>query len=136
MRGVRYIMEAVNQQLNHGVANNNIYLKKRVKDQGRNKHSFTMTKESIEPAIVEAKLEKLLSHVEELERRLSLKANEVVEFQVLQQRSELDDLFLIMKRIEERMHKLESSLNKAPDVNDEPVFVPRKFRKNDKSFFL
>ncbi|MCD8501732.1 MAG: hypothetical protein LRY71_08715 [Bacillaceae bacterium] len=122
-------MEAVNQQLNHGVANNNIYLKKRVKDQGRNKHSFTMTKESIEPAIVEAKLEKLLSHVEELERRLSLKANEVVEFQVLQQRSELDDLFLIMKRIEERMHKLESSLNKAPDVNDEPVFVPRKFRK-------
>ena len=129
MRGVRYIMEAVNQQLNHGVANNNIYLKKRVKDQGRNKHSFTMTKESIEPAIVEAKLEKLLSHVEELERRLSLKANEVVEFQVLQQRSELDDLFLIMKRIEERMHKLESSLNKAPDVNDEPVFVPRKFRK-------
>lgn len=122
-------MEAVNRQLKFGEEYANFYFRKRVKEQDKNKMGYSTTKQSIDPTLVESKLEVLLSHVEELERKISCKANEVVEYQVLQQRSELDDLFKIMQRIEERMQRLESGLAKSNNLIYEPVLVPRKNRK-------
>ncbi|MCT8138938.1 chromosome-anchoring protein RacA [Anaerobacillus sp. CMMVII] len=60
--------------------------------------------------ILEDKLEQLMIHIEQLERKLSVKADEVVEYQVLQHRNELDNLFTMITKIDERMNRIEQQL--------------------------
>lgn len=64
----------------------------------------------IATTIFEEKLDHLLIHIEQLERKLSVKADEVVEYQVLQHRTELDSLFSMLTKIDERMSKIEQQL--------------------------
>lgn len=92
----------------------------------------------IESGLVEEKLDYLLMHIDELERKLSVKADDVVSYQVLQHRSELDHLFVIMKNIEERMGKIEKSLNpihkkeevaSGEEIQIQPITAPRKKKR-------
>ena len=64
----------------------------------------------IAASVFEEKLEQLMIHIEQLERKLSVKADEVVEYQVLQHRSELDSLFSMITKIDERMSRIEQNL--------------------------
>lgn len=91
--------------------------------------------EMVSTVVVEEKLDKLMIHIEQLERKLSVKADEVVEYQVLQHRSELDSLFTMVSKIEERMRNMEQHLIPVEQkVVGEPVHqLPTKLKKSKKS---
>jgi chromosome-anchoring protein RacA len=84
--------------------------------------------------VLEDKLEQLIIHIEQIERKLSVKADEVVEYQVLQHRSELDNLFTMITKIDERMSKIEQHLpaleqkvvGGAEDHLPQQILKPRK----------
>jgi chromosome-anchoring protein RacA len=85
--------------------------------------------------VLEDKLEQLIIHIEQIERKLSVKADEVVEYQVLQHRSELDSLFTMITKIDERMSKIEQQL---PSLEKKVVggvedHVPQHIKKTRKN---
>lgn len=53
-------------------------------------------------------VKKLTDRIEDLERQIGQKADDVVSFQVLQHRSEIEDVMKSLAKIEERIEKLES----------------------------
>ncbi len=86
--------------------------------------------------VFEEKLEQLMIHIEQLERKLSVKADEVVEYQVLQHRTELDSLFTMITKIDERMSKIEQHLPEMEKkvvggvVNNVPEQLKKPRRKS------
>ncbi len=102
------LLKTIKEQLNRGLT------MKEIREKDVNFQSVIRDdekKEEMIPVFVfEEKLEQLMIHIEQLERKLSVKADEVVEYQVLQHRSELDSLFSMVSKIDERIQKMEQNL--------------------------
>jgi len=98
------IMRGVQRQLQQG---------KRMKDitiNGMESPKTTERSTKIETALYEGKLEEVMNRVQELDHRLSQKADEVVSYQLLKHRSELDDMMKMIVTLEERLTKMESKM--------------------------
>ncbi|WP_059105152.1 chromosome-anchoring protein RacA [Shouchella shacheensis] len=59
----------------------------------------------------EARLAQLFTHVDELEEKLEAKADDVVSYQLLKHRSELDEMAGLLSRLESRMERIEEKMN-------------------------
>ncbi len=99
------VLKQIKEQLNRGFTMNEIR-----KTTTSSKVIEVKNEKMIPATVFEDKLEQLMIYIEQLERKLSVKADEVVEYQVLQHRNELDSLFAMMKKIDERMMKIEQHL--------------------------
>ncbi|MBU8907296.1 MerR family transcriptional regulator [Desertibacillus haloalkaliphilus] len=83
-------------------------------------HKESPKKEMIPKALYEKKLENLTMQIDLLERKLSEKADEVVSFQVLRHRTEIDDMMKTLQKIEERVSTIEQQVHQDIEANKEP----------------
>ncbi|NEU31199.1 chromosome-anchoring protein RacA [bacterium LRH843] len=125
------VMQEVQQQLQEG---------KRMKeiDVSSFAEVVSTTKNNVRTKVVEtvkyeAKLEEVITRVQELEDRISQKADEVVSYQLLKHRSELEDMMKLIIGLEERLSKMEERINEqsTTDENQLPldgVKAPKKWR--------
>ncbi|WP_017727979.1 chromosome-anchoring protein RacA [Halalkalibacterium ligniniphilum] len=93
-------------------------------------------KEHVEPKkmvqvnAVEKQLEQCLQRINELEQRLSQKADEVVSYQILKHRTEIDDMMKLLHKIEQRLTKLEDKVEeKEPTVEALPLAAGGETKK-------
>ncbi|MBM7094604.1 MULTISPECIES: chromosome-anchoring protein RacA [Alteribacter] len=70
----------------------------------------------------------ILVHVDQLEKKLSEKADEVVEYQMLQHRQEIDDLSEMLRTVDRRLKSLEDNLSEK----EKQVVYMNKGKKNNK----
>ena len=74
------------------------------------------------------KIDQMMKTIESLEFKLTQKADEVVSYQVLTQRQEIDELTTLLNRIEKRLAKIENSteVNRDEEVEMEPIYLKRR----------
>ncbi|WNF38076.1 chromosome-anchoring protein RacA [Bacillaceae bacterium IKA-2] len=125
------LLQKIKKQLNQGLTMKEIReLDETVQS---NRSISNNKKEKMLPVhVFEEKLEQLMFHIEQLERKLAVKADEVVGYQVLQQRADIDHMCSTLSSIEERMSLLEqqqqSSRPEEQAVGDLEI-VSEQFKK-------
>ncbi|MFK3936327.1 chromosome-anchoring protein RacA [Alkalihalobacillus sp. NPDC078783] len=67
-----------------------------------------LVKPAVPSAEYERKLQEMMTHIQEIEQKLTQKADEVVSYQLLKHRSELDDMSAMLKRLENRLIRMEA----------------------------
>lgn len=89
------------------------------------------------PASIDAnKVNALNERVDDLERRIRSKADDVVSYQILQHRKEMEELLGKITMLEEKVEKLESNQQKREPIKDkvlvfdQPTAPQRPKRKN------
>ncbi|MFC0559931.1 chromosome-anchoring protein RacA [Halalkalibacter alkalisediminis] len=87
---------------------------------------------NIKTATYEEKLEEVITRVGELDRKLSQKADEVVSYQLLKHRSELEDMMKMIKNLEGRLNKIENRMqdHNIPEERELPMAVGGSVNKN------
>ncbi|KYG32901.1 chromosome-anchoring protein RacA [Alkalihalobacillus trypoxylicola] len=90
-------------------------------------------KERIATEQYEHKLEQVLDRVLFLEQQLSKKADEVVSYQLLKHRSEIDEMMNMLTRLEQRLEKMERT-NAASAESELPLVVGGEPKKRWKNF--
>ncbi|WP_142303601.1 MerR family transcriptional regulator [Evansella halocellulosilytica] len=82
-------------------------------------------------SILDERFHKMLLQIDQLDKKLAEKADEVVEVQMLQHRREIDDLTTLLEKLDERLNYLESVItekeNKIISLEEKV-----KIRKNKK----
>lgn len=112
------LMKEVKRQLQEG---------KVMKEVDLSAYSSLITKENeqkrnhVSVAKYEETLEKVLSRVEQLEERLTRKADDVVTYQLLKHREELEEMTKMIAKLEKRLMEMEEKLQ--TDVKAEPLPV-------------
>lgn len=126
-------LQKIKKQLNQGLTMKEI----REIDETvqRNRSVANNKKEMMLPVhVFEEKFEQLMIHIEQLERKLAGKADEVVGYQVLQQRSDLNNISSTLSSIEERISLLEEE---APQLEKQVVGglerIPEQFKKRQRN---
>ena len=92
-------------------------------------------KGSVSLPVNEQPEEKVLLKLKELERRIEEKADSVASYQLLQHRSELEDLQIQIMTLTKRVETLEHELNKSPKNsinNDLPLLFDQPTTKKGK----
>jgi chromosome-anchoring protein RacA len=133
------IMRNVQDQLKEG---------KRMRDiqiEGNNVKAVEVNKHFVETSAYEVKLEAVMSRVNELDEKISQKADDVVSYQLLKHRTELEDMMKMIKSLEERLSEMESKVHQPvralSDNDDLPMVVggnvkPKKWRSFMQLFSL
>lgn len=65
-------------------------------------------KQAVPSAEYEEKLQEMMTHIQDIEQKLTQKADEVVSYQLLKHRSELDDMSAMLRRLENRLIRMEA----------------------------
>lgn len=124
------LLQKIKKQLNQGLTMKEI---RQIDDTVQTNRSLNNDqKQKMLPVhVFEEKLEQLMIHIEQLERKIAVKADEVVGYQVLQQRSDINNLSATLSSIEERMSLLEqqSSQLEKQVVGGDGERVPELFLK-------
>jgi chromosome-anchoring protein RacA len=127
------ILKDIQDQLNKGVLLQDLKIK------GRKQRKATITASNPDLA-----LDKILKRMEEFENRLNRKADEVVSYQLLQHRREIEELHNEVARLKEVITSMEEAAPQREQgpmdenkVSLSPVSSLRKFRKRNiiSSFF-
>ncbi len=82
----------------------------------------------------EAKLDEVLIRVEQLEERLSRKADEVVSYQLLKHRAELEDMTKLIKKLEKRLAIMEEKIEIERSEKEMPLAVGAASKKKWRIF--
>ncbi|GAF23930.1 MULTISPECIES: chromosome-anchoring protein RacA [Shouchella] len=75
----------------------------------------------------DAKLEQMYQQVHVLEQRLETKADDVVSYQLLKHRSELDDMMKVLDRLENRLIQMEERYQQENDDTGRSYKEPRRY---------
>ncbi len=75
----------------------------------------------------DAKLEQMYHQVSVLEQKLNTKADDVVSYQLLKHRSELDDMVNVLDRLEQRLNQMEDRYQTEKKGFEEPQRGQRRF---------
>ncbi|GAE44932.1 hypothetical protein JCM21738_1688 [Mesobacillus boroniphilus JCM 21738] len=127
------ILKDIKEQLNKGV------LLQDLKVKGRKPRKATIP--SVKPDMV---LDKLMKRMEDFENRLNRKADEVVSYQILQHRREIEDLQNEVDRLKDVITSMEEAAAQQEQLSKEenqpsltPISSLRKFKKRNiiSSFF-
>lgn len=97
---------------------------------GKRLKDVTLTKKaSTVPNVqYEAKLEKVFVQVNDLEEKLATKADDVVSYQLLKHRSELDEMMKLLDKLEHRLDSIEQRYANEKQVVNETQALPRRFK--------
>ncbi|MFC0470239.1 chromosome-anchoring protein RacA [Halalkalibacter kiskunsagensis] len=109
------VMKEVQDQLQQGKRMRDIQLTGYEPNMQQEKNTQTM----VQSAVYEEKLEEVMNRVQELDRKLSQKADDVVSYQLLKHRTELDDMMSLIKSLEERLIKMERKVQHQHSVSEE-----------------
>ncbi|KGA99096.1 chromosome-anchoring protein racA [Alkalihalobacillus alcalophilus ATCC 27647 = CGMCC 1.3604] len=82
----------------------------------------------------EQKLEQVLERVMDLEQRLSQKADEVVSYQLLKHRAEIEDMVKMLNRLETRLESMESKVAKEFEEAELPLAAGGEPKKRWRTF--
>ncbi len=76
-------------------------------------------------------MEQVFVQVNELEAKLDSKADDVVSYQLLKHRSELDDMMKLLNTLEDRLSLIEKRMSYSQEkrVVNESQEIPRKLKK-------
>ncbi|GAF14405.1 hypothetical protein JCM19046_4873 [Bacillus sp. JCM 19046] len=98
--------------------------------EGKRLKEVTLTKKaSTVPTVqYEAKLEKVFVQVHALEEKLATKADDVVSYQLLKHRSELDEMMKLLDQLETRLESIEQRYATEKQVVNEMQPLPRRFK--------
>ncbi|WZY01478.1 chromosome-anchoring protein RacA [Bacillus sp. FSL W7-1360] len=109
---------------------------KKMKDiafNGQTKRRTAVRIPSVPKEQYEAKLEKVLVQVNDLEEKLSTKADDIVSYQLLKHRSELDEMVSLIEQLEKRLEAMDEKMSQhlAAAVNEQPreTTFPNKVRR-------
>lgn len=100
------VLSEINQELKAGKKMKDIQI-----DVGQLKagpESHRSVKQAVPSAEYEEKLQDMMTHIHEIEQKLTQKADEVVSYQLLKHRSELDDMSAMLRRLENRLIRMEA----------------------------
>lgn len=93
------------------------------------------TTKIVDTVLYEAKLEEVLNRVNDLEEQISRKADEVVSYQLLKHRSELEEMTKVIKKLESRLDEMESKIqNEKEEEIDLPIAVGNVSKKKWRAF--
>ncbi|WP_019914677.1 MerR family transcriptional regulator [Paenibacillus sp. HW567] len=109
------LLESIKDRITHGEALERIHLNPA--DGGPPKS----LQEKPLPPTQEQPLEDMLSRIKDIERSLDHKADEVVSFQLLQQREELEDLRQMIKQLAVSLETIQNSQSPSPYAELHPV---------------
>lgn len=110
------ILQEIKQQLEHGLSLSEINVPMRKRgEQGEN----------IEEKKVNRDTQVLEQRITELETVLAQKADEIVYFQVLQQRKEIETLAATISTLEDKIESIERQLATSQATHDEVAYEPR-----------
>ena len=84
-------------------------------EQEKAKHSGVSLESMVSSEQLDERFHKLLLQIDQLDRQIQSKADEIVEFQVLQHRKELDDLCSSLEKFNTRLDKIEKQINAGSD---------------------
>ncbi|WYP28309.1 chromosome-anchoring protein RacA [Alkalihalobacillus sp. FSL W8-0930] len=73
-------------------------------------------KQAVPSAEYEEKLQEMMTHIQDIEQKLTQKADEVVSYQLLKHRSELDDMSAMLRRLENRLIRMEAKQSNEEEV--------------------
>ncbi|MDQ0205968.1 chromosome-anchoring protein RacA [Alkalicoccobacillus murimartini] len=97
------LLVSINQQLKSGKKMKEIQL-----DMQPNSEQEIVSKTpSVSSADYEKKLQQMMNQLQEIEAKLAQKADEVVSYQLLKHRSEMDEMATLLKRLENRLIHME-----------------------------
>lgn len=96
-----------------------------------NEVSLERKEKSVAAHKLDERFTSLLLQIDQLDRKLQSKAGEVVEYQLLQQRKEIEELTLSLESYKERLKIVEDKLNKKADqvIVEEKKKVMQKQKK-------
>ncbi|ARK30355.1 chromosome-anchoring protein RacA [Halalkalibacter krulwichiae] len=100
------IMREVQQQLQQGKRMREI----KVGQNDQHHAEIAQDGRKVETYLYEEKLEKVMSRIEELDEKISKKADEVVSYQLLKHRTELEEMMKMIKSLEERIIQMEERM--------------------------
>ncbi|GGH78826.1 prefoldin subunit 5 [Pullulanibacillus pueri] len=93
-------------------------------DQGISKEVFTH------------KLESLENKIEQIDRKVSSKADEIVSLQILEHRRELEEIYQVIKSIDAHILHIESELSRVENVSSDlhqvDLDIPSRSEKKNK----
>ncbi|TSB46959.1 chromosome-anchoring protein RacA [Alkalicoccobacillus porphyridii] len=82
----------------------------------------------------EQKLHEMMDHLKEIDVKLAQKADEVVSYQLLKHRAEIDDMTTLLKRLENRLIRMEAQQHEHQEDNELPIASGGGGRKKWKTF--
>ncbi|WP_078553321.1 chromosome-anchoring protein RacA [Bacillus alkalicellulosilyticus] len=94
--------------------------------------SKTKKEERVQAYQLEYKLNQIVSKIDQFEQKLSQKADEVVSYQLLRHRSEIDDITLMLQSIEQRLQSIEVKVSSQVD-EEQPYQAEIKLKKRSLS---
>ncbi|KMK76398.1 chromosome-anchoring protein RacA [Alkalihalobacillus pseudalcaliphilus] len=104
------VLKSIKDQLNQGK------ILREVKIQSNGKMiQMKPQKQMVSKSEYEQKLEDVLERVMDLEHRLSQKADEVVSYQLLKHRAEIEDMVSMLKRLESRLDSMEDKVRASSE---------------------
>ncbi|WP_096200891.1 chromosome-anchoring protein RacA [Bacillus sp. FJAT-45350] len=78
----------------------------------------------------EKQIKNMMEKIERLEERLELKADEVVGYQILRHRDEIEQMMNMLKSIDERVTSIENSLESSQlDIEETMPMIDKKVKK-------
>jgi chromosome-anchoring protein RacA len=78
--------------------------------------SHRPVKRAVPSAEYEEKLQEMMTHIQDIEQKLTQKADEVVSYQLLKHRSEIDEMSAMLKRLENRLIRMEAKQSIEEDT--------------------
>ncbi|HEU5138914.1 MAG TPA: MerR family transcriptional regulator [Bacillales bacterium] len=116
-------LKDIKKQLNHGLAMDEVQL---------NEGESMEPENSVSMAKYEKRLDAMVSRINEVDQKLSQKADEVVSIRLYQHRSELDQLSKTVLDVESRLQAIESQLSSLnpPPYGEETVQTKEKPKRN------
>ncbi|MBB5173595.1 MerR family transcriptional regulator [Texcoconibacillus texcoconensis] len=113
---VFHALEEIQRQLQQGFTKKEVVLP--TEQENKNKAGEdTISKETptmIETSVFEERFAQVMATVDQLEKKVNQKADEVVEYQVLNHRQEMDHMSEVLTKLEERMDRIEEALTERP----------------------
>lgn len=108
------VLSGINQELKAGKKMKDIQID--VSQLKSDSESHCPVKRAVPSAEYEEKLQEMMTHIQDIEQKLTQKADEVVSYQLLKHRSEIDEMSAMLKRLENRLIRMEAKQSIEEDT--------------------
>ncbi len=75
----------------------------------------------IQTSVYEEKLEAMITRLDELDEKISKKADDVVSYQLLKHRTELEEMMNMIKNLEDRLTRMENKIQPPRSINEDEL---------------
>ncbi|WP_368504457.1 chromosome-anchoring protein RacA [Alkalihalophilus sp. As8PL] len=128
------VLKSIQEQLQEGKKMKEVDLSQFSSLVHKRPHS-SVKKEKVSAAAYDEKLDQVMRRVEDLEMQLSQKADEVVSYQLLKHRSEIENMMKMLQKLEARLDQMEEKVHDPfRDETELPVAAGAEPKRKWRSF--